>query len=165
MARDFTTETARIAAAKGHRTQSRMKDVRRIARAILEGRFDMRKNPDMKAALDSINFYGSGAAGDERATVLEAAIIAVHAGRGLAGDIKSAQWVFALAGKSMEGMRAAFEVKKLELEVRQLGRSIDSATAKPETGPEVSTEDIRAEAVNMGAYGQLDLFRSAGVEA
>lgn len=163
MARDFTTETARIAAAKGHRTQSRMRDVRRIASAILEGRFDMTKNPDMKAALDSINFYGMGLSGDARSTALEAAIIAVHAGRGLAGDLKSAQWVFALAGKSLEGKKAVFEVKKLELEVKQLSREMET-NAKPETGPEVDTEDIRAEAVNMGVYGQQDLFeQSSGV--
>lgn len=164
MARDFTTETARIAAAKGHRTQSRMRDVRRIASAILEGRFDMTKNPDMKAALDSINFYGMGLSGDARSTALEAAIIAVHAGRGLSGDLKSAQWVFALAGKSLEGKKAVFEVKKLELEVKQLSRAMETDNAKPETGPEVDTEDIRAEAVNMGVYGQQDLFdNSSGV--
>lgn len=164
MARDFTSETAKVAAVKGHKTLKRMRDVRRVACAILESRFDMTRNGDLKAALDSINFYGMGLDGDERHTVLEAAIIAVHAGRGLSGDLKSAQWVFALAGKSLDGKKAVFEVKKLELEVKQLQKALESDTAKPETGPEVATEDIRAEAVVMGAYGQQDLFEQAGVQ-
>lgn len=154
MAKDFTTETAKLASEKAHRMQRRMGNVRRIAAAILEGRFDVTKARGLKDALDSINFYGSGVSGDDRMTVLGAAIIAVHAGRGLAGDLKSAQWVFALAGMSVEGKKATAELKKLELEVRQLTRTLAYGDAKPETGQEVSPEEIDAEAVRMGVYGQ-----------
>lgn len=131
--------------------KSRTKTVAKTAAAILEGRFDLTRNEDVKEMLDTVGFDGYDE--DGKTAVLESAIIAVHARYGLLGDLKSAQWVFDLACKSDSGRKLKLEVRELELRVKQMQKQLkeqETADRKPETGPEVSEAEISESLSRLG---------------
>ena len=132
------------------RSRRRRRDILTVASIILEGKFDLTKNASLKEAFDSVNFFGNGLDEDAKNTALESAIIAIHAVRGLEGDLNSAKWIFDIAGKSPYGKKVKLEIKKLELEVEQLDKMLNGEESKPASKPNVPEEQIEASLSRMG---------------
>lgn len=128
-----------------------MRSVAKTATAILEGKFDLTRDEDIREMLETIGFRDFD--DDGKTAVLESAIIAVHARYALLGDLKSAQWVFDLACRSDAGKKLKLEVRELELRVKQLQKQLkeqEAADSKPETGPEVSEAEISESLSRLG---------------
>lgn len=154
MARDFTSETGRLAGAKGNKTKRLIGDAQKITRKLLSTRFDVRKREDVKEALESVNYY-EGRDEDEKKTLCLSAMIACHMANGFF-DVNSAKFVLELAGMTPASKKISTEVKKMELEVKKLQAELDAQQAtedKPESGPEVSESEICESLTRMGVIG------------